>query len=147
YLGEARGQMEVEAGDGRLALERERGESYDAIVVDAFSGDSIPAHLLTREAFAAYFGHLSGDGVVAVHFRNRYVDLEGVVRGAAEEAGRKALVVRSPGAAEEATNEAVWMVVTRNARVIEDLRRWGRAPDSPPRVWTDDYSDLFSVLR
>jgi hypothetical protein len=147
YLGEARGRMEVEAGDGRLVLSHERSAPYDAVVVDAFSGDSIPVHLLTREAFTTYFGHLTADGVVAVHITNRYVDLEGVVRGAAEEAGRKALVVRSSGNAEDATHDAVWMVVTRNARVIEDLRKWGRDPDCPPRVWTDDYSDLFSVLR
>ena len=147
YLRESAGRIEVVAGDGRLALARDSGEPFDLVILDAFSGDSIPAHLLTREAFALYFARLKQDGILAVHITNRYVDLEGVVRGPSEEAGRRVLVIHSPGDPAAATNEATWVLVTANPIVIARLRPVSQPPSASPRIWTDDYSDLFGVLR
>ena len=75
-------------GDARLSLDREPAEKkFDVLALDAFSGDSIPAHLLTREAFAIYREHLAPGGVIAVHITNRYLYLAPVVRGIAKDAG------------------------------------------------------------
>ena len=86
YLRDARGEVSVSLGDGRLVLEREAPQAFDVLVVDAFSSDAIPTHLLTREAFGVYLRHLAEGGVLAVHVTNRYVDLKPVVRGAAARA-------------------------------------------------------------
>src|SRR5262249_12979599 len=74
----------VELGDARLMLERQEKQNFDALIVDAFSSDSIPVHLLTEEAMEVYFSHLKPDGVLAVHISNRYLDLEPVCLRAAE---------------------------------------------------------------
>ena len=138
YLDESAGHIEVVRGDGRLALAAEQGAPYDLIVLDAFSGDSIPAHLLTREAFALYFARLRSDGIVAVHITNRYVNLEGVVRG---------LLIQSPGDPSAGTLEASWVLITPNAAALAKLQPWATPPSVPARIWTDDYSDLYGVLR
>ena len=143
YLSESQGQIETVADDGRLALAREPHGSFDLVILDAFSGDSIPVHLLTREAFALYFDRLKPDGIVAVHITNRYVDLEGVVRSAADHA----LVIQNPANPREGINEAVWVLLTKNRPAIDQLKPAARPPSSPVRVWTDDYSNLFQVLR
>ena len=96
YLREARGDVSVSLGDGRLVLEREDPQAFDVLVVDAFSSDSIPTHLLTREAFDVYLRHLASDGALAVHVTNRYLDLKPVVRGAAEELGCAPNTFRRP---------------------------------------------------
>jgi hypothetical protein len=138
YLAESPGRIEVVRGDGRLALAAEQGEPYDLIVLDAFSGDSIPAHLLTREAFALYSARLRPDGIVAVHITNRFVNLEGVVRG---------LLIQSPGDPSAGTLEAQWVLITSNAAAIAKLQPWATPPSVPKKIWTDDYSDLYGVLR
>jgi hypothetical protein len=135
YLDESAGQIEVVRGDGRLALAAEHSDPYDLVVLDAFSGDSIPTHLLTREAFALYFAHLRPEGIVAVHITSRYVNLEGVVRGAA--APRSAVVIQSTGDPAEDTLDASWVVIAP----------WAQSPSVATRIWTDDYSDLYGVLR
>jgi spermidine synthase len=75
-------------GDARLSLEREAPENFDVLVVDAFSSDAIPVHLLTEEAMQLYFRHLRPDGVLAVHISNRYLDLQPVVEGEAQALGK-----------------------------------------------------------
>ena len=79
YLADSRGRTEVILGDGRLSLERERGQDYDLLVVDAFSGDSIPVHLLTTQALELYFRHLKPGGILALHITNTHLDLAPVV--------------------------------------------------------------------
>jgi hypothetical protein len=147
YLNQSAGHVEVVPGDGRLALARETGAPYDLIVLDAFSGDSIPTHLLTREAFALYCAHLAPNGILAVNITNRYVDLEGVVRGEAAAYGRGALVVASPADPELATRPAVWVLITANRSALAQLEPAAASPTARPRLWTDEYSDLFGVLR
>ena len=90
YLADCRGQCDVVLGDARLSLEAEPPQGFRLLVIDAFSGDAIPTHLLTREAFDVYRRHLAPDGVIAVHVSNNYLRLAPVVRRLAEHCGMQA---------------------------------------------------------
>ena len=118
YLRDARGEVSVTLGDGRLALEREPPLGLDVLVLDAFSSDAIPAHLLTREAFAVYERHLRADGVIVVQVTNRYVDLKPVVRAVAAERGLAAVHV--PSYERGTLWSSDWMLVTRARALLED---------------------------
>jgi spermidine synthase len=149
YLRDARGALTVALGDGRLALEREAPQGYDVLVVDAFSSDAIPTHLLTREAFVAYLRHLADGGVLAVHVTNRYLDLKPVVRGAAKALSLQ--VEHLPSFERGVLWSSDWMLLARERVLLEDevvsaatLPHLGRGPEV---LWTDDWSDLFRVLR
>lgn len=154
YLADCRGAAGVVLGDARISLERElasgENQQFDALFVDAFSGDSIPIHLLTREAFALYFEHLKPGGVLAVHVTNLHLDLSDPVRQLAEHFGRRAFRVdHSPGDGEGYYSD--WILVTEDAAFIEALEssgrvtRWDRE-ELRPVFWTDDYCNLFEVL-
>ncbi|MBM4029255.1 MAG: hypothetical protein FJ280_28235, partial [Planctomycetes bacterium] len=148
YL-ELRGQdVEVVIGDGRQSLARRPDGTFDLLVLDAFSSDAIPVHLLTREALAIYLAKLAPGGVILYHISNRYVDLEAVVANLALDCGAAALIQEyEPSSEDEETWDAsssTWVAV---ARTFDDLGplesddRW-RPPDPDARVgvWTDDYS-------
>jgi len=150
YLRDAAGAVSVATGDGRLSLEGEPPAGFDVLVLDAFSSDAIPTHLLTREAFAVYLRHLrSPDGVLAVHVTNRYVDLKPVVRGVAASAGLRAVHV--PSFERGVRWSSDWMLVGRDGGVLDDeLVSAASLPPVEGRgdvVWTDDWSDLVSVLK
>src|SRR5439155_26295966 len=83
FLRDSQAAVEIVIGDARLSLDREPDRHFDTLILDAFSGDSIPVHLLTAEAFDLYFRHLKSDGVLAVHVSNRYLDLSLIVAGVA----------------------------------------------------------------
>ncbi len=149
YLRDARGEVSVALGDGRLALEREARQGYDVLVVDAFSSDAIPTHLLTREAFAAYLRHLAEGGVLVVHITNRYVDLKPVVRGAAAALSLHAEHV--PSIEKGILWSSDWMLVARDRALLADevvgaatLPRLARADEV---LWTDDWSNLLRVVK
>jgi SAM-dependent methyltransferase len=151
--------IRLEMGDARLRLEavrRERpAEKYDFIVVDAFSSDAIPVHLLTREALAVYLDVLKPDGLLALHISNRYLRLEPVVANLAEDArlgGR--LLIDDPFAGEiEGGIESTWAVLARTPAPLGNLAtdvHWTATPlDVDPRVgvWTDDFHSLLRVLK
>jgi predicted methyltransferase len=144
FLREAKGVVELVAGDGRLSLEREAPQNFDVLVVDAFSGDSIPVHLLTREAFALYRRHLKPDGVLALHISNASLDLSPVVERLAAAIGRTAYLVADQG------DPANWLFPSYWALVPMDETPAGGKPIAPrPEfpVWTDDYSNLLRILR
>ncbi|SPE37542.1 Integral membrane protein-like protein [Candidatus Sulfopaludibacter sp. SbA6] len=149
FLAESDAQTDVVAGDGRLTLQREPPRSFDVIVLDAFSDDSIPIHLLTVEAFQVYFDHLRPGGVLALHITNRYLDLYPVVAAAAEGLGKKVLPIHSEADPERQVSMADWAVLSDSGEVLQDLARFGQqaAPAKKVRLWTDDYSNLFGVLR
>src|SRR5213078_3014628 len=83
FLRDTPAKVETVLGDGRLSLEREPSQQFDVLVMDAFSGDSVPVHLITREAFEIYFRHLKPGGILAVNITNRYLNLEPVMERAA----------------------------------------------------------------
>ncbi|MCX6631781.1 MAG: fused MFS/spermidine synthase, partial [Candidatus Solibacter sp.] len=149
YLRECPCTVSVVPGDGRLVLEREPGQNFDVLVVDAFNGDSIPVHLLTREAYAAYLKHLKQGGILAVHVTNRYLDLTPVVQGLAENHAMQSRLIRNTADAERGISGATWVLAATNPEFLASLS--GTATPFPParhlRLWTDDYSNLFQVLR
>lgn len=139
FLEKSQAKIELIQGDGRLALEREPAASFDYLVLDAFSGDSIPVHLLTREAFRTYFRILRPDGEIAIHITNRFLDLAPVVRAVAASLGRQVIEVRSEADPAQQVLAADWMLVS--------ARNTGETPSRRTRAWTDDYSNLFEVLK
>lgn len=151
YLKLAEGLVEVEMGDARLSLERESPQNYDTIAVDAFSSDSIPVHLLTREAMQLYFHHLKPDGVVAVHISNRYIDLKPVLERAANAIGKQAWVVETDDDDEGKCYGTTWVLITANKTMLErpEFQKGGAPPKPAPwlPVWTDDYSNIYKVLK
>jgi hypothetical protein len=149
YLRDARGDVSVSLGDGRLVLEREAPQALDVLAVDAFSSDAIPTHLLTREAFGVYLRHLAEGGVLAVHVTNRYLDLKPVVRGVAA-----ALELHAEHVASFEQGllwSSDWMVVTRDRALLEDevvsAATLPPLPHAGAVVWTDDWSDPLGVRK
>jgi SAM-dependent methyltransferase len=149
YLRECPCTVTVVPGDGRISLEREPDQNFDVLVVDAFNGDSIPVHLLTREAFAAWRKQLRPDGILAVHVTNRYLDLTPVVQALAEDCHLSPRLVRNPADPDRGVDEATWVLASANPEFLAGLS--GRAAPFPAsrglRLWTDDYSNLFQLLR
>ena len=135
YLATSPAKLFAARGDGRLTMEREDPQNYDVLAIDAFSGDAIPVHLLTREAMALYFRHLKPDGVLAVHISNRYVDLAPVVAAVSQAAGKSVRLVNTPGGENEVT-AASWMLVTA------DPGAKARAGESTTRMWTDELQQI-----
>ena len=138
-------------GDARLSLERQSPQSFDVLVVDAFSGGSIPVHLLTREAFALYFSHLKPNGTLAVNTSNKYLNLAPIVKLAADHFGKEAKLVDSYEDEAKAVNDASWVLITNKHNLMLSKALDGAAVDieTDPRLkgWTDDYSSVFSVLN
>ena len=155
YLRDSRANVEVVEGDARLSLERELqqggSQRYDVLVIDAFSGDSIPVHLLNKEALELYLAHLNPDGVLAFHISNRYMDLEPVLWRLQMDQGMLAARVEGDDHT-ELESFSVWVILTRNAVFLEGLdeanpRTYDLTSRPSMRLWTDDYSNLFQVLK
>lgn len=154
FLSGSPAHVTVALGDARQTLTQEPPQQFDVLVVDAFSGDAIPVHLLTREAFAVYFRHLKPGGILAVHVTNHYLDLAPVVKIAAEFYGKEARVVRSERRApDDAKDEvpSVWVLVSDQSDTFTRSPLRGKANQIELRnglePWTDDYSSLYSVLK
>ena len=151
YLKDSRAKLEPALGDARLVLEREAPQRFDVIAVDAFSSDSIPVHLLTREALAVYRRHLAERGTVVFHITNRYLDLSGVVAQLAAEAGMHAVRFQDEPPKEAVQYRSDWIAVTPDAEFAKVLWAIGGEPmDGSGRTrppWTDDHHNLFEVLK
>ncbi len=150
YLKECPAKWDVVLGDARLSLEREAPENFDVLAVDAFTGDSIPVHLLTVEAFKEYFRHLKPDGLLAIHVSNRFLKLDGVVARAAEALKKSVVLIDSPEDNFMGTFSSDWMVITGDPRVLE--RPEWKVPQREPappgtELWTDDFSNLVTILK
>jgi len=149
FLRDSAAQIKVVLGDARRSLETEQPEKFDVLAVDAFSGDSIPVHLLTREAFALYFRHLKPNGILAVHISNKYLNLEPVVYAAAERLKKKAYRFDNPPDAHRGIHHATWVLVASPQvfAVQEQITSAGTAVSGPEQLWMDDYSSLLRVLK
>ncbi|MBL0210567.1 MAG: fused MFS/spermidine synthase [Holophagaceae bacterium] len=148
---ECDGKAEVVMGDARLSMEREPPQGYDLIAVDAFSSDSIPVHLLTREAFQQYRRHLRPGGVVAVHISNRYLDLKPVLLAEAQEGGWTSLEVSNEEDDEAGIFSSDWVLMSRDGLLFrrEEIANAAVAlePGRGVRRWTDDFSNLYRILK
>jgi len=150
FLADCQARHDVILGDGRLSLEREPSENFDVLAVDAFSSESVPVHLLTREAMELYFRHLKPDGILAVNISNRFVDLEPLVDGQWRALGKTDRVVDSDDDESQDLFPAVWMLATSPVNGFDPLILSGSAQVKPGRkirLWTDDYSNLLQTLR
>ncbi len=158
YIKDSPAQVDVVQGDARLSLEREltdgHPQNFDVLAIDAFSSDSIPVHLLTREAIEVYLRHLRApSGVLAIHISNRYLELEPVVRGAAQSLGLSVAVVESrPGTDKDPDASAsTWVLLAPNAQslgipAIQEAATPASTDTPIARLWTDTYSNLLSVV-
>src|ERR1700678_99952 len=151
FLHDSGAHTDVVLGDARLSLAVEPPQHFNVIVVDAFSGDAIPVHLLTREALALYRRHLQPDGILVFHVSNQYVDLEPVVAALAKDAGLYALSVHSHGDEQNGLYFADWILVTTNQAFLSQPEVVNNAFPTPlrpdVRLWTDNYSSLLPLLK
>ena len=156
YLQDSQAKITLRMGDARLTLEKLPPQNYDVLVLDAFSSDAIPTHLLTLEAFASYRRHLRPGGVIAVHISNRYLDLQPVVIRAAEHAKLHALYFNDAGESIEEADDADayasnWILLSDVAATLQQpaLADYGTKPKPVAAgigPWTDERSDLLRIL-
>ncbi|MFZ2541287.1 MAG: fused MFS/spermidine synthase, partial [Gallionella sp.] len=151
YLDESLAQIQIVLGDARLVLERERPQQFDVLAVDAFSGDAVPVHLVTREALAVYLKHIKPDGAVAFHVTSRYLRLAPVIRLLADQAGYQAVMISDRSDDNPYSSKSDWVIVTRNQNFMTDpevaKKRVAIEPITGMKPWTDDFSNLFQVLK
>ncbi len=150
FVADSGATVETVLGDGRLSLEREPPQGYDLLVIDAFSSDAIPAHLLTLEAARAYRRHLASGGILAFHVSNQYLELGPVVRGLTDALGLEAVRIVDLQPVGVAQRTSDWVIATSTPEVIGALRGSGGRPVVLPpafRPWTDDFNDLFRALK
>jgi hypothetical protein len=151
FLHDSPATIKIIPGDARLSLERQSSQQYDALVLDAFSSDSIPVHLLTREAFALYFRQLEPDGVLALHISNQYLDLQPVVEAAATEMGKEAIIINNEDDHPRGIYAATWILMAApkgfyGQSTMEAAGSILRT-STRQRPWTDDYSSVLPLLK
>jgi hypothetical protein len=151
YLRDSPAKIDVVMGDARLSLESEAPQNFDVLAVDAFSGDAIPVHLLTKQAFALYLHHLTPDGILAIHTSNTYLNLPPVVQLLAADAGYPTRLIANSDNRRKLVDSSDWVLITHNQRFLDELDTSLPADAiSVPlqlRLWTDDYNNLFQILQ
>jgi MFS family permease len=155
FLSDSEANITIVLGDARISLERERAEGnlqdFDVLVLDTFSSDSIPVHLVTKEAFALYLAHLSPDGLIAAHITNLHLDLQPVLWQLAKEYGLSFARIDYAGDSNGGF-ASHWILLSRDPAVLQNPVIRERAVDlsgysTNIQVWTDDYSNLFQILK
>jgi spermidine synthase len=156
FLSDSKADVTVVEGDARISLEQElaagKKQNFDVLVLDTFSSDSIPVHLVTKEAFTLYLEHLASDGIIAAHISNRHLDLRPVFWQLAQEAGLDIVQVNRPASSGDNGFPSEWILLTRNPAfleisVIKSHAISYKGYTTPIKLWTDDYSNLFQILR
>lgn len=150
YLKNAEGATDVILGDGRLTLEKQEPQNFDVLAMDAFSSDSIPVHLLTKEAFDLYFRHLKKGGILVVHISNRFINLAPVVERVAAATGRVAVQVETDDSDDGRCYGTTWVLVADSMKSFESpaFKDAVRLEPNPwLTAWTDDYSNVYKVLK
>ena len=155
FLTDSHAQLEMINGDGRIVLEQELrsggSHDFDILVIDAFTSDSIPIHLLTRESAQLYLHHLHPDGILLFHITNRFLDLNPVIRGLAGEYDCHAVRLNAKEDLQLGRTPSHWVAVTRNLSLAHYLEKlpaaesW-REDERQPVLFTDDFSSLFRVI-
>jgi hypothetical protein len=155
FLQDSSANIQIVLGDARLSLERElqlgEKQDFDVLAIDAFSSDAIPIHLLTKEAFAIYLAHLKPDGILAVHISNRNIDLEPVIWQVAKFYQLQALPIKARSDIFQLPSN--WILLSHNTVLLSQLVALGHGNllndkgMKRVRLWTDDYSNLFQILK
>ncbi len=150
FLRESRAGIATTLGDARLSLEHD-SQQFEVLALDAFSGDAIPVHLLTREAMVVYRRHLAPEGVIAFHVSNDYLDLARVVKALADDAGYHSVLVRNHRDDDRLVLASDWVLVTNNGSVLQNasvkIHTQQELSTTGLRVWTDDYNNLLEILK
>lgn len=159
YVELSKAKVDIIMGDGRLSMENEPAQNFDFLIMDAFSSDAVPVHLLTREAFEIYLRHLKPDGAILVNISNRYLNLQPVVENAARAFKLRVHTIASEDGGETDDGEdgawwfygATWMILSRNNEFMNrpELVR-AASPESPANnipLWTDDYTSMYRILQ
>jgi hypothetical protein len=151
YLRESPAHSDIVLGDGRLSLERESPQQFDVLAVDAFSGDAIPVHLLTKEAVALYLRHLKPNGILAIHTSNSFLALDPVAKQLANAFNYPAISILNTADEAQCISIADWVLITRNKDFLHQEMVMSQqqpiASTAGLRLWTDDYNNLFEILR
>ena len=178
YRSDTRAEVKTILGDARIKMEQEAAakdfQDFDVLVIDAFSGDSIPVHLLTKECMGIYLQHMHkhetknekgetvevDDGIIAFHISNRFIDLAPVVRSLAKEYKMEAVYIDcNDDDSSKQESSSTWVLVTRNAAFLSYRDEFEKDFPKPPvmkvkmfqrpeyMTWTDDYSNLFGLLK
>ena len=151
FLRASSARPRIVLGDARISLAREPDPNFDVLVVDAFSSDAIPVHLLTREALSVYRKRLTTNGVIAWHISNKYLDLRPVLDGLARDAKLAALICADRAVpAIPGRLPSLWVVTTADRVFATDLEShgcWRPLVMAAPQLWSDDFSNVLSVLR
>ena len=150
FVKDSPAKIEIALGDARLSLEREAPHNFDVLVLDAFSSDAIPVHLLTVEAFRVYLRQIKPGGILAVHISNRYLDLAPVVHQSARALSLELREIDNGDDDDAGVYRSDWLLLSRSSAAFDGpLLRDSQRIDSEPRVrlWTDDYSDLYHILK
>ena len=160
FMRRSEANVEVVPGDARLSLQKEPDQNFDVLIVDAFSGDAIPVHLLTREAFELYFRHLKPHGLLALHVSNRSLNLPPLVQVVAASVGASGVKVTNPDEEQNAVYESTWMLLDRDSSPNDTVRNLAADRIALPagtaakiqqsagvRPWTDDYSNVAGILK
>jgi spermidine synthase len=146
FLKDCQGKYEVVLGDARLSMDAEASQQFNLLIVDAFSGDAIPTHLLTREAFDVYRKHLAPGGIIAVHVSNTYLRLSPIVRQLANYCGMHAIQIEGQKNDDRLVYGNTWVLVTANEGFVAAHPN-SEVPESAVMpLWTDQYSNLFQIL-
>lgn len=155
FLADSEAEIEVVEGDARVALEDELlssgSQQFDILVIDTFSGDTIPLHLLTKEAFEIYLAHLNEGGVIAINVSNRLFDLPRAIFPLADASGLNAALIQNQGDGIR-SYDSVWMLLTSDPVLLTLPFIANQATERPPpmqgfRLWTDDFSNLLQILK
>jgi hypothetical protein len=149
YLRDSKAAVKIVTGDARVSLAHQSPQGFDVLVVDAFSGDAIPVHLLTAEAMTLYRSHLAAGGVIAFHVSNQYLDLAPVIGRLAEANGMEAQEVHTAANVERGEMQAAWVLVSARREFFEvpEVARIGVPVAASGTLWTDDYSSLLPLVR
>ena len=151
FLSQTAANVELVLGDARLNLEKETPQGFDILIVDAFSGDAIPVHLLTEEAVSLYIKHMKLDGILAIHVSNLYLDLTQIIKSAANNLNYHAVLIHRDGNQKSLAATSDWVLVSADPHFFgkTDLKEVLTEINVRPglRAWRDDYSSLLQVVR
>lgn len=152
FLSDSPAEKDIVIGDARLSLQKEPPQNFDVLVVDAFSGDAIPAHLITREAMRVYLRHLNPGGAIAFHITNSHLDLRPVLATLMKAFGLSGVLIDSKTDAERGLHAASWIILSAdesllNREKLAKVKESGGWQSFATREWTDDYSNLFNILK
>jgi len=152
YLSESKAEIQILLGDARLTLENQPPQNYDVLVLDAFNSDSVPVHLLTKEAIEIYLKHLNSDGVLAFHISSNYLHLEKVVWRMAEEYHLHSVYIEGQINPQSGSVFSDWILLSRNPAMLATPQIAKAISTQPPdssgvNLWTDDHINLLQILK